>query len=100
MQGFSQSLRVILVSCVHPDESRATLTSPANLNEDQVTSFARSAHLVPVPGDHRPGVVSRTDNLQLAHTDIRDATLQSQYVLADHATPSTNFLRQDVDRPH
>ena len=86
MECLSQRLGVILVSSVHPDKSRSTLASPANLDEDQVSRFAGPPHLVPVPGHHRVGGVCGADDVQLAHGDTGNTTSECQDVKAQDAT--------------
>ena len=74
MKCLSQCLGVILVSGVHPHQSRPSLASPANLDEDQVSRFAGPPHLVPIPRHHGVGGVCGADDVQLAHGDVGNAT--------------------------
>ena len=100
MKRFSQGLSIVVISSVHPNQARPSLTPPANLYEDEVTCLARPPHLVPVPGDHWAGVVCGADDVQLAHGDIRDAAPENENVQSQDALLGAYLLREDVHRPN
>lgn len=100
MKCFSQSLCVILVTCVHPDQPGTSFAPPADLDENKVPCLARPPHFVPIPRDNRSGVVAGADDLQLTHGDVGDTATQSQDVESENATLGAHLLGQDVHWPN
>ena len=98
VKSFSESLGII-ESSVHPHKSWSTLTPPTNLNEDKVSSFACSSHLVSIPGDlghvRIPGLVDFQ-----ATDGITNSTLQSNDMDTNDTATSTNFFWENVDWPN
>ena len=93
VQRFSQGLGIVLEANIHPHQTWPSFTSPANLNEDKVPSFPCSSQLVPIPAEHCMLVVSRADDLQLAHRLIGDSATEGKDVLSNDATALAHLLR-------
>ena len=100
MKCLSQSLCVVLITGIHPDQSRTTLASSTDLDEHKVTGFACSPHLVSVPSDNGSGVVAGADDFELSHGDVGDATAQGQDVEAKNAALGAHLFGEDVHRPN
>ncbi len=85
MEGLSKRLGLIK-ACVHPHESRTALAPPPNLDENQVSRFSGSSHLVAIPGHDGVVGVCRVDDVESTDGSLWDSAGEGDYVSANDVT--------------